>query len=279
MGVEPGDPQGRRLKTWKEIAAFFGRDERTMKRWEAMRGLPVRRVPKGVRSAVYAYEGELRAWLEADGAADSSEAATKRSAVWFKGVVIAALALFVAAAGLLALKSPWRTTVESDGTRHVPSAEAEKFYQAGLYGWHSRTPAGLNHAVDDFTQAIVHDPQYAKAYAGLANCYNLLREYTAMPPDYAFPRAKAAAERAIALDPSLPDAHTALAFVDFYWSHETAAARREFERAVILAPRNATAHHWYATFLMNLRDFARLPRSTQRSSSIRNRVRCWRTKA
>src|SRR6185437_6095616 len=131
-------------------------------------------------------------------------------------------------------------------SHHAPSAEAEKFYRAGLYGWQSRTPAGLTEAVDDFTQAIVRDPQYAEAYAGLATCYNLLREYTAMPPDYAFPRAKAAAERAIALDPSLADGHLALAFADFWWAHDTKAARREFVRAVALAPQSATAHHWYA---------------------------------
>src|SRR6185312_11089984 len=100
-------------------------------------------------------------------------------------------------------------------------------------------------------------PLYAEAYAGLANCYNLLREYTAMPPDFAFPRAKAAAERAIALDPSLADGHLALAFADFWWAHDTKAARREFQRAVQLAPQSATAHHWYATFLMNFREFPR----------------------
>jgi Tfp pilus assembly protein PilF len=257
MGSETADPQGRRLKTWKEIAAFFGRDERTVKRWETTRGLPVRRVPRGVRSAVYAYEGELRAWLEQDREPDTPDVARDRSGVSFRAVAIAALALLILALGVLVLRSPWRTTADlpAPAARHAANVEAERFYRAGLYGWQSRTPAGLTHAVDDFTQAIVRDPQYAKAYAGLANCYNLLREYTAMPPDYAFPRAKAAAERAIALDPSLPDAHTALAFVDFYWSHDTAAARREFERAIALAPQDATAHHWYATFLMNLRDF------------------------
>ena len=257
MGAETADSQGRRLKTWKEIAAFFGRDERTVKRWETTRGLPVRRVPRGVRSAVYAYEGELRAWLEEDREPDTPDVAPTRSPLWFKGLALAALPLLVLALGLLVLRPPWRTTADlpSPIARHASNAEAEKFYRAGLYAWQTRTPEGLTRAVDDFTQAIVRDPQYAKAYAGLANCYNLLREYTAMPPDYAFPRAKAAAERAIALDPSLPDAHAALAFADFYWSHDTGAARREFERAVALAPQDATAHHWYATFLMNLRDF------------------------
>ena len=129
------------------------------------------------------------------------------------------------------------------------------FYRAGLFEWQSRTPAGLRHAVDDFTQAIVRDPQYAQAYAGLAQCYELLREYTPVKPDYAFPRAKAAADRAIALDPSLPDAHRALAFADFYWLHDAVTARREFQRAIALAPESAAAHHWYATFLLEMAEF------------------------
>jgi Tfp pilus assembly protein PilF len=139
--------------------------------------------------------------------------------------------------------------------RHVPDAEASALYRDGLYEWQTRTPMGLKRAVDDFTQAIVHDQLYAEAYVGLANCYNLLREFSTMPPGEAFPRAKAAAEQAIALDPSLGDAHAALAFDDFYWSRDIVGARREFERAITLEPRNATAHHWYATFLAALGEY------------------------
>src|SRR5690349_23390726 len=66
MHAEPIEQNGRRLKTWKEIAAFFGCDERTVRRWEEAYGLPVRRVPNSPRSAVFAYEGELRAWLNVE---------------------------------------------------------------------------------------------------------------------------------------------------------------------------------------------------------------------
>jgi hypothetical protein len=67
-----GDPTNRRLNTWKEIAGFFGRDERTVKRWETDRGLPVRRLPNGSRSTVYAYERDLAAWLDGGGAREES---------------------------------------------------------------------------------------------------------------------------------------------------------------------------------------------------------------
>ena len=267
MNAEPIGQNGRRLKTWKEIAAFFGCDERTVRRWEETCGLPVRRVPNSPRSAVFAYEGELRAWLndERSRKADpppvigETQGSNSRLPLFkVSGVTrwLTAAAIVVAFAG--ALGALWYLRSDSGpGARRVPPPEAEKFYREGLYGWQSRTPAGLISAVDDFTQAIVRDPQYAQAYAGLAACYDLLREYTAMPPDYAFPRAKAAAERAIALDPSWSDAHAALAFADFYWAHDTATAQREFQKALALAPGDATVHHWYATFLMNLRQFQR----------------------
>ena len=260
------EPGGRRLNTWKEIAGFFGRDERTVKRWETSRRLPVRRLPNGSRSAVFAYEAELRAWLDSGGAAETAGAETvpsgsmppRRPALSRIRLMAGLLAVAMLGAVVLRLALPTsRNAAPAAPAAHVPNAEAQADYRAGLFAWQTRTPAGLTQAVDDFTQAIVHDPQYAEAYAGLANCYNLLREYTTMTPEYAFPRAKAAAERAIALKPSLGDAHAALAFVDVYWLRNATAARAEFTRALALSPGNATAHHWYATFLMSNGDFAR----------------------
>ena len=77
-------------------------------------------------------------------------------------------------------------------------------------------------------------------------------QYTKMPPEEAYPRAKAAAERAIALDDSLSGAHSSLAFVDFYWSWDSASAEKEFKRAIELDPNSVVAHHWYATFLLHM---------------------------
>jgi tetratricopeptide (TPR) repeat protein len=107
----------------------------------------------------------------------------------------------------------------------------------------------LNQAVDAFTQAIVHDPNYAPAYMGLADCYNLMREYSAMPPREAYTRAFAAAKKAVELDDQSSEAHASLAFVTFYGMWDVAAAEREFRRAIELDPNNAKAHHWYATCL------------------------------
>ncbi len=138
---------------------------------------------------------------------------------------------------------------ESQVPRHAANAEAEQFYLRGRFYWQERTPEGLNKAVDAFTQAIVHDPNYAPAYVGLADCYNLLREYTVMPASEAYPRALAAAQKAVELDDQSSDAHASLAFALFYGSWDAAGAEREFRRAIELNHNNAVAHHWYATFL------------------------------
>ncbi|MGO8794861.1 MAG: tetratricopeptide repeat protein [Candidatus Sulfotelmatobacter sp.] len=139
---------------------------------------------------------------------------------------------------------------------HAPAnREAEEFYLKGRYYWEKRTPDSLNKAVDSFTQAIVHDPAYAPAYVGLADSYNLLREYTLMPASEAYSRALAAAEKAVELDPQSSEAHASLAFVSFYGMWDAAKADWEFRRAIELNPDNAAAHHWYATYLSCLHRF------------------------
>jgi len=139
------------------------------------------------------------------------------------------------------------------GVAHpAANREAEEFYLKGRYYWEKRTPESLNKAVDAFTQAIVHDPNYAQAYVGLADCYNLLREYTVMPSSEAYPRALSAARKAVELDDRSSEAHAALAFVSFYGMWDAATAEREFRRAIALDPNNAVAHHWYAAYLMSL---------------------------
>jgi len=132
---------------------------------------------------------------------------------------------------------------------NAANPEAQDFYLKGRFYWNKRTPESLNQAVDAFTQAIIHDPNYAPAYMGLADCYNLLREYSAMPARDAYSRAFAAAKKAVELDEQSSEAHASLAFVTFYGMWDANAAEREFRRAIDLDPNNAKAHHWYATFL------------------------------
>jgi DNA-binding winged helix-turn-helix (wHTH) protein/tetratricopeptide (TPR) repeat protein len=140
-------------------------------------------------------------------------------------------------------------TLAAESARQSATAGAKEFYLQGRFYWEKRTPDGLNKALDAFTQAIVHDPNYAPAYVGLADCYNLLREYTLMPASEAYPRALAAANKAVELDDGSSEAHASLAFALFYGTWDASNGAREFRRAIQLNPDNAVAHHWYANYL------------------------------
>jgi len=157
-------------------------------------------------------------------------------------------------------KAGWKTQPTSSssiaGLPHpAANREAEGFYLQGRYYWEKRTPDSLNKAVDSFTQAIVHDPGYAPAYVGLADCYNLLREYTVMLASEAYPRALAAAKKAVELDDRSSEAHASFAFASFFGMGNVGIADREFRRAIELNPSNSLAHHWYATYLQCLRRY------------------------
>jgi TolB-like protein/DNA-binding winged helix-turn-helix (wHTH) protein/Tfp pilus assembly protein PilF len=134
------------------------------------------------------------------------------------------------------------------GHSKTVNPEAYEAYLTGRYYWNKRTADGLKRAIDQFKLAIDKDPNYAQAYTGLADSYALSGdwEYGLLSPDEAFPKAKAAATKALALDNDLAEAHTSLAFVlDLYdWNWEL--AEREYKRALALNPSYATAHHWYA---------------------------------
>ena len=128
-------------------------------------------------------------------------------------------------------------------------AGVDDLYLRGVYLSEQRTPESLERSLDDFSGAIARDPNYAPAYAGLANTYNLLREYSMMPDAEAYPKARAAAEHAVALDPKLAQAHASLGFIDFFWSWDSASAEREFKTALALDPSSVLSHHWYGSML------------------------------
>jgi TolB-like protein/Tfp pilus assembly protein PilF len=126
--------------------------------------------------------------------------------------------------------------------------EAYQLYLKGLYYWEKRTQDSLEKSKNYFNQAIEKDPSYALAYVGLADYYNTAPDYSPIPESVAAPKALAAAERALAIDGSLAEAHAALAAA--YWNlFEFSAADREFQHALELNPNYAHAHHWYGLFL------------------------------
>jgi TolB-like protein/Flp pilus assembly protein TadD len=385
--VEPSEPRAsERLNSWKEIAAYFKRDQRTVRRWEEREGLPVHRHEHQSRAAVFAYKSELEAWwhqgrkrLETDAPATATSRA--RRYIW----PVATAALLVLAGGtylrnwlrsgnhqtqidsiailplanlsrdpgqdyladgltealttdlgkLSALRVISRTStarfkgtsksvpeiarelgvdalvegavqrsgdrvrvtaqlIEARTDRHVwaetydrelrdvltlqadvaraiavqvrgkltpvsatrgamlSNPEVYELYLKGRYARDEGREEGLKLAFEYFQQALEKDPQFAPAYAGLADCYARLPFYSEMRPGEAFPKAKAAALKALALDQELAEAHASMAYVKTYYDWDWAGAEDEFRKALALNPNYAEAHHSYSRFLASL---------------------------
>ena len=133
--------------------------------------------------------------------------------------------------------------------RQTTDPRAYELYLKGRFQWNKRDADGLYKAIAYFNEAIGIDPQYALAYAGIADCYNLLDIWANLPTSETFPRAKAAAQKALAIDDQLAEAHTSLAYAIHTYEWDWDAAEREYKRALELNPNYATAHQWYAEFL------------------------------
>src|SRR5229473_3482454 len=148
------------------------------------------------------------------------------------------------------------------------SAEAYELYLKGIYFWNKRTGAGFQQAIDYFQQATTVDPNYAPAYAGLANSYTLLTAYSASSPTIYMPQARAAVKRALELDDGLAEAHTALALIvqNHDWDWQT--SEKEYRRAIELDPNYATAHQWYAEHLMWRGRFDEASRESERARRL-----------
>src|ERR1039457_3220257 len=162
----------RRLDSWKEIAAFLDCGDRTVKRWETERGLPVHRMPGRRRGRVSAYTAELRRWLDAGGPdpAANEEASQvpdlpapsvpqvvrpRRSGWW-----LAVPALFLCLVALVLLLNRRHESDRSRESRYdmwPANICAEELYLQGRFYWNKRTPESLRTAVDYFAQAIVRD--------------------------------------------------------------------------------------------------------------------------
>jgi len=133
--------------------------------------------------------------------------------------------------------------------RHTADPRAYELYLKGRFQWNKRDADGLYAAIKLFNQAIEIDPHYALAYAGIADCYNLLDIWANLPTSETFPRAKAAAQKALSIDDQLAEAHTSLAYAIHTYERDWPAAERGYKRAIELNPNYATARQWYAEFL------------------------------
>jgi TolB-like protein/DNA-binding winged helix-turn-helix (wHTH) protein/Tfp pilus assembly protein PilF len=131
------------------------------------------------------------------------------------------------------------------------NADAYAAYLHGRYYWYKRTMEGFQKSIQYYEQAVAADPNYAPAYAGLADAYALLGSSPndGLPPNEAMPKAKAAAQKALQLDDGLAEAHASFAYINMVYDWNWASAEKEFKRAIEINPNYAGAHEWYAEFL------------------------------
>jgi Tetratricopeptide repeat len=272
----------RRLIGWKAIGQFLRCTERTARRWEAYRGMPVHRIPGGGRSSVWATPDELSGWLQAlpsdvqatlraeasteagtdaatHGATDTPVATgsalptgTGKARRRMLSAAAAFLLVVLIAAVLLLWNSARHTRTPAAGVVRGPyddSPEARETYMTARFELATRSAGSLLAAEQAFHDLTRSYPDRAAGWSGLADTYLLLREFGSVRDEAAYTQAERAARTALALDPKSADAWLDQAFIQWWWHGDPASAFRGFNTALQLEPRSAKALHWYATAL------------------------------
>lgn len=152
--------------------------------------------------------------------------------------------------------------------RYTQNTAAYQSYLKGRYHWNKRTEGGFLDAIAQFQDAIQKDPEYALAYAGIADCYTLLAVWAYVPPVEAFPLGKAAAVKALQLDDGLAEAHASLARNKIGFEWDWAGAQKEFERALQLNPNYGTAHYWYSYYDLAMGNLDEAARKMERALAL-----------
>lgn len=145
---------------------------------------------------------------------------------------------------------------------------AYNLYLRGRYFWHRRTEEALRQSAELFEQAVERDPNYARAWAGLADAYAVLAFYDYLPPGEAYPNAKSAARHALAIDETLAEAHASLGYITLYHDWDATRAETEFRRAIELNPSYSVGHQWYANLLVATGRFEEADREMSRAREV-----------
>jgi len=152
--------------------------------------------------------------------------------------------------------------------RYTKDTEAYELYLKGRYFWNKRDEEGLRNGIKYFRQAEARDPNYALAYSGLADSYSLLSDIGKVKPDDEMPKAKAAAQRAVDIDPTLAEAYTSRGFVKLAYDWDWLGAEADFNKAIELNPKYPTAHQWYASYFMQMGKFERAKQEIREAQQL-----------
>jgi len=240
-----------RLDSWKEIAAYLNRSERTVRRWEAKEELPVHRLQHDKRGSVYAYTRELDAWRASRRVVDDTPeepAGPRLRRVW----LVAAALVIVAAAIVMGWRGRAADSIAAG--RGTLNDEAWRLYQQGHFGDNAGR-VQIETAIRYYQQAVELDPKFARGWGALATAHMALTWFAERTASDTLNEARREAEEARRLDPSQSSAWRVLAFVSHYldWNHQE--AEKQFRHAIELNPKDTSARSWYGDFLVDLRRF------------------------
>ena len=248
--VEPL-PTPDRLDSWKEIAAYLSRSERTVRRWEDKEELPVHRLQHDKRGSVYAYTRELDAWrvsrrVVVEATADESPSRRIRPVWWVAGV----LAIVIVAIGVGMRVRAAKAEFAERGTTNDEAWQAFQRARFGDNAGRVQIETGIRY----YRQATELDPKFARAWGGLATGNMALTWFGERPPSDTMNEARRYAEEARRLNPSLGSAWRVLGNVShfFDWNHKLAEV--QLRRSIELNP-DAVALSWYGDFLTDMRRF------------------------
>lgn len=152
--------------------------------------------------------------------------------------------------------------------RDTGDIDAYQEYLRGRYLWNKRTPTDVLRSIEHFQKALERDPEYALAYSGLADAYNILGYYSIKAPKESYPLAKDSDNRALDIDPDLAEAHASLGYATLFYDRDWNQARDHFQRAITLGPNYGTAHQWYAWYLLVMERFDDALASFQKAASL-----------
>jgi len=242
-----------RLTSWKEVAAYLGREVRTVQRWERREGLPVRRHHHERSGTIYAFRSEIDQWLEsrrrgADrlAAPAGSPERKPRERRWPLVVVALLAAAGSASLGVRPRSAPAPAASERSPSGSAPALEA---WRRGRYLLSRDTERGYLESARAFAEAVRLDPGFAEAHVGLADAYLMLGRHGYRPPVETMPLARESALEAQRLDAAAPGLQAVLAGLLFYWDWDFEAAEAAYRRAIAEDPGSARSHHGLAHFL------------------------------
>jgi DNA-binding winged helix-turn-helix (wHTH) protein/TolB-like protein len=174
----------------------------------------------------------------------------------------------IAAKVAQSLSVRWAAPKTAQGTPRTDDPEAYALYTSGQFAWSRQNEPSLLQAIGYFEQAIARDPSYALAYAGLADSFAVLGVFGMRPPHEVFPKARAAADKALSIDPDLAAAHSALGHIKMIYERDWDGAAREYQRALQLDSNLASAHHRSALLYAMQGDMDRALAAAERARQI-----------